>query len=147
MSNRVISHQRGFSLVEVMVAVVVICVGLLGVAKMQALSLSNTNTSRLRSLAAIQAASLAAAMHSNRQYWGNVAANFTVTVTGNPGTVVSTDAALNGINVAAPPQNCIIAAVQAAAACTAPNLAAFDLARWWVRSIQPTLPNAYAAVT
>jgi len=43
----------GFSLVEVMVAIVVICVGLLGVAKLQALALSNTTTARLRSLAAL----------------------------------------------------------------------------------------------
>ena len=47
---------RGFSLVEVMVAVVVICTGLLGIAKLQALSLSNTSTARLRSLAAMEAA-------------------------------------------------------------------------------------------
>src|SRR5205823_9766606 len=59
-------RSRGFSLVEVMVAVIVICVGLLGIAKLQALSLSNTTTSRLRALAAIQVASVAAAMHSNR---------------------------------------------------------------------------------
>ena len=50
-------------------AVVVICVGLLGIAKMQAMALSNTNMSRQRSLAAIEAASIAASMHSNRQYW------------------------------------------------------------------------------
>ena len=54
---------RGFSLVEVMVAVIVICVGLLGIAKMQALALSNTTTSRLRALAAIEAAGLASAMN------------------------------------------------------------------------------------
>ncbi|TLY62557.1 MAG: prepilin-type N-terminal cleavage/methylation domain-containing protein [Gammaproteobacteria bacterium] len=85
------SRSRGFSLVEVMVAVIVICVGLLGIAKLQALSLSNTTTSRLRALAAIQVASVAAAMHSNRQYWGNTPPN-TVTVTGTA--ITSTDPAL-----------------------------------------------------
>jgi len=63
------SRARGFTLVEVMVAVIVICIGLLGIAKMQALALSNMTASRLRSLAAIEAASLAASMHSNRNYW------------------------------------------------------------------------------
>ena len=63
----------GFSLVEVMVAVVVICVGLLGIAKMQAMAVSNTNMSRQRSLAAIEAASIASAMHSNREYWAESA--------------------------------------------------------------------------
>jgi len=43
------AHSRGFSLVEVMVAVIVICVGMLGIAKMEALSVSNTTTARLRS--------------------------------------------------------------------------------------------------
>src|SRR5205823_13897665 len=84
-------RSRGFSLVEVMVAVIVICVGLLGIAKLQALSLSNTTTSRLRALAAIQVASVAAAMHSNRQYWGNTPPD-TVTVTATA--ITSTDGAL-----------------------------------------------------
>ena len=74
-------RARGFSLIEVMVAVIVICIGVLGIAKMQALALSNTNTSRLRSLAAIEAASLAASMHSNRNFWGAATANYTVTPT------------------------------------------------------------------
>ncbi len=60
---------RGFSLVEVMVALIVICVGLLGIAKLEALMLSSTGTSRLRSLVALQAASLAASMHADRNYW------------------------------------------------------------------------------
>ena len=47
------SEIRGFSLIEVMVAIVVISAGLLGIAKLQALALSNTSTARLRSLAAL----------------------------------------------------------------------------------------------
>src|SRR5262249_61998101 len=70
---RIRTRAGGFSLVEVMVAVVIICVGLLGIAKMQALALSSTTTSRLRALAAIQAAGLASAMHSNREYWAGAA--------------------------------------------------------------------------
>ena len=62
-------RTSGFSLVEVMVAVVVICVGLLGIAKMQSLAMSSTNMARMRSLAALEAASLAAAMHANRAFW------------------------------------------------------------------------------
>jgi type IV pilus assembly protein PilV len=61
--------RRGFSLVEVMVALIVISVGLLGIAKLEALMLSSTGTSRLRSLVALQAASLAASMHADRDYW------------------------------------------------------------------------------
>ena len=61
--------RNGFTIIEVMVALVVISIGLLGIAKMQALALASTSTSRLRSLAAIQAASLGSAMHANRAYW------------------------------------------------------------------------------
>src|ERR1700678_4179404 len=63
-------RSEGFSLVEVMVALVVCCVGLLGLAKMEALSISSTGIAGARSLAAIEASSLAAAMHADRGYWG-----------------------------------------------------------------------------
>ncbi len=66
-------HSQGFSLVEVMVALVVLSIGLLGIAKMQALSLSSTTIASMRSLAALEASSLAAAMHENRGYWATAA--------------------------------------------------------------------------
>ena len=95
------AHMRqrahGFSLIEVLVALLVISIGLLGIAKMQALALSNTNGGRMRALAAIEAASLAATMQAERNYWGQLTANPTsVTVTGAPGsppTVTVTDTA------------------------------------------------------
>lgn len=145
----------GFSLIEVMVSLVVICVGLLGIAKLQALSLSNTTTSRLRALAAIEAASLAAAMHSNRQYWGATPpVTVTVTASGAPPTIASTDAALqaatntdltNNPTSASPSAVCIDTTGNGAAECTAVPLAAFDVARWTV-SLAALLPNATAAI-
>lgn len=140
-------RTRGFSLVETLVALIVICIGLLGIAKMQALALSNMTTSRMRALAAFEAAGLAAAMHSNRDYWANtpLPANFTVTV--NPATapfVTSTDpggalgaqasvdyqdgpGAANG----APGLNACVGTAASGAVCATPmNLAAYDLARW-----------------
>ena len=146
-------QSPGFSLVEVMVAIVVICVGLLGVAKLQALALSNTSTARLRSLAALEAASLASAMHSNRQYWANTPPT-TVTVTSNapaPPTIVSSDAAMGAaatadLGVAFPnlPQTCVGTAASGAV-CPALNLAAFDLA-WWLTSLNALLPNPGASI-
>src|SRR6201987_2468405 len=97
------ADSRGFSLVEVLVAVVVICTGLLGIAKLQALSLSNTSTARLRSLAALEAASLASAMHSNRQYWAGTPPT-SIVATPNPApappTIGSSDAAMAAIATA-----------------------------------------------
>jgi type IV pilus assembly protein PilV len=137
-----------------MVALVVICVGLLGIAKLQALALSNTGTARLRSLAALEAASLAAAMHSNRQYWANTPPT-TVTVTPNaapaPPTIVSSDAAMGAAATAdlgaafpALPQTCIGNAASGAV-CPAVNLAAFDVA-WWLTSLNNLLPNPGATI-
>src|SRR5204863_9281896 len=59
----------GFSLLEVLVTLIVIAIGLLGLAKTQAAAVSNTQVSRVRSLIALQAESLAGAMHGNRGYW------------------------------------------------------------------------------
>jgi len=148
------SWARGFSLIEVMVSLIVICVGLLGIAKLQALSLSNTTTSRLRALAAIEAASLAAAMHSNRQYWGTTPPlSITVTASGSPPSIVSSDAGLQTATntdltnnpTATSPSAVYIGTTGGGSQCTAVPLAAFDLARWTV-SLAALLPNATAAV-
>ena len=151
---RVRVGNLGFSLVEVMVAVVVISVGLLGIAKLQALSLSNTSTARLRSLAALEAASLASAMHSNREYWASTPPT-TVVVTPNaapaPPTIVSSDAAMAatatadlGATYPALPQTCVGTAASGSM-CPAANLAAFDLA-WWLTSLDGLLPNPGATI-
>jgi type IV pilus assembly protein PilV len=133
------ARSRGFSLIEVMVAVIVICVGLLGIAKMQALSLSNSTTSRQRSLAAIEAAGLASAMHSNRQYWVTAApANLLLTVTAAG--IASNDAALNAAVAATSPTACL------ATQCAAVALAAFDLTRW-SNSLTGVLPNPTGTVS
>src|SRR4029077_8205745 len=142
-------------LVEVMVAVVVICIGLLGIAKMEAMAVSNTNMSRQRSLAAIEAASFASAMHSNRQYWTSFpTVNLSVSIQGNPPVVVSTDALLQAATAAnlGPPLilNSCIGTNNGIAKCpTAVNLAAFDLARWWANQggISTQLPNPTATIS
>ena len=158
---RALSHKsgaRGFSLLEIMVAVIIICVGLLGIAKMQSLALSNTTTSRLRALAALQAAGMASAMHSNREYWNGVPNNYTVTITAGtpPGVSVPDDATLQAdiaTDIAANINACIVYTVSNVPQCAGPAnnlgepLAAFDLARWWVNGLSPMLPNPSATIT
>jgi type IV pilus assembly protein PilV len=146
-----IARQRGFSLIEVMIALVVICVGLLGIAKMQALSLANTTISRQRSIAAIEAASMASAMRANRLYWGTTAPNFKVTwVPANaPSFTVVGDAALATAANAGNPHACdgVAGAAPACAyAANNPGLAAADLAAW-VTALAAVLPNPSATVT
>jgi type IV pilus assembly protein PilV len=127
-------RASGFSLIEVMVALIIISVGLLGVARMQALSLSNTNAARMRSLAAIEAASLASAMHGNRAYW---AANYpTIMVSGT--TITSSDGALSTA------VNCN--AGGGTAPCGAAQLAASDLNEW-VANYAALFPAGAATIT
>lgn len=47
-------HQSGFTLVEVLVALLIVSIGLLGIAAMQSLALRNTGSSMERSQAVIQ---------------------------------------------------------------------------------------------
>ncbi len=147
-ANLSASAERGFSLVEVMVAVVVICVGLLGIAKMQSLALSNMTTSRLRSLAAFEAAGLAAAMHTNRDYW-TVTPPVLVTLnlpTANP-LITSSDGALQAqANTDLAALNACVGTSGGGAACTPILLAAYDVARW-VNSMQGLLPNPQATIS
>jgi len=127
--------SQGFSLVEVMIALIIICVGMLGIAKLQALVLSNTGASRTRALAALEASSIAASMHANRDYWtGSPAASTIVSSTG----VTSSDS-----NLQTSPQ-CFYGGSDAP--CTTPvKLAAFDLANWQ-QDMANVLPGATSTI-
>jgi type IV pilus assembly protein PilV len=134
------SRNRGFSLVEVMVALVVSAVGLLGLAKMESLAISSTAVASARSIAAIEASSLAAAMHANRGYWAAVApASTTITSTLGSAPTIS-DAGLSS----APPNNCSVPA--AVGTCTANQMAAFDVQRW-AAGLQTLLPGSFSTIT
>jgi len=115
------AHARGFTLIEVMVALVVVSIGLLGIAKIQALAYASTGSASARSLVALQAAGLAASMRANRAYWSTGSAPVPVTITG---TVIS-DPTLNSTATSA--TYCVSGAAGAATPCTPQSLAAFDL--------------------
>ena len=119
MNHLSIRRSRGFNLIEAMVAVVIISVGLLGIAKMQALALASTGSAKMRSLAALEAASLAAALRADRQYWSNITAATSVTF--QDGTVkTSSDATLQSATVC-----------ESAGACTTiPDMVAYNLRKW-----------------
>ncbi len=122
-------HSRGFSLVEVMVALVVCSVGLLGLAKMESLALSSTGVASSRSLAAIEASSLAAAMHANPGYWAGGFAPAT--------TIVS---AANNFAAAAP---CL---TPGAASCVPSAMAFYDLQQWAI-ALNTVLPAYVATIS
>jgi len=133
---------RGFTLVEVMVALVVSAIGLLGLAKMESLALTSTNVAGARSIAALQASSLAAAMHANRGYWGAGTAPATVTasIVGGVITINDPTGTLSAVGPQCMPPNV------AATACNASQMAAFDFQNW-TADLQALLPTSLATIS
>ncbi len=78
--NSISSPAKGFTLIEVLISLLVVAVGLLGIAGVQALSLNNTTIALNRSLAALQADGLAAMMHANQHYWQQTGSVPTITI-------------------------------------------------------------------
>jgi type IV pilus assembly protein PilV len=151
---------RGFSLIEVMVALVVLSIGLLGVAKLETVALSSTTVASQRSMAAIEAASLAATMHLNRGYWAgrdpstpSDTIGAVVTVTGAPPSTTTitatTNATILSTSLGKTP-NCYSTTYPAAPSnslCPAvADLAAYDLQKW-AAEVQSVLPNYSATIS
>jgi type IV pilus assembly protein PilV len=129
-------RSAGFSLLEVLVALLVLSVGLLGIAKMEALALATTATSARRSIAALEASSLAASMHANRGFWESAGASgIQVGITGTT---------INNLPGGTAP-DCKAGDPQYAGACTAAGLAAYDLNQW-AGALNQALPNDVATV-
>jgi type IV pilus assembly protein PilV len=116
------SRARGFTLLEVMVALVITAIGLLGIAKIQALAYASTSSANLRSLVALQASGLAASMHANRNYWAfGFAAPIVIT-----GIHITSPAAMDQTATA---QNYCWSG-SGNTPCSPPTLAAFDLHKY-----------------
>ncbi len=123
----------GFTLIEVMVALIVISVGLLGIAGMQGLALSSAGNARMRSLASIEAASMAAAMHTNRDFWSVTVGTWTVSGT------TFTDS--SGLLTAG--TDCTSAG---AVPCAPAAVASYDLQNW-ANALSAVLPSPQATIS
>ena len=128
-------RQRGFSLVEVLVALIIISVGMLGIAKIQTLSYASTGTAAQRSIAAILTSSMASAMRANRAYWQVQAASVqqVITIKNGAFTPAPTDAALTST------ASCL------GTACIPQALAAYDLHQW-ATALSTALPNSTGTI-
>ncbi len=134
-SGRPPARCAGFSMIEVMVALLIISVGLLGIAKMQALAISNTGNSRVRALVALEAGGLASAMQADRLYWTTVPTvgnDVTATISGASVTAASDATLSTG-------QNCT------SAVCTVAQMAAYDL-QSWATNLNSLIPNDTASI-
>ena len=122
-------RARGFSLVEVMVALIIVSVGLLGLAKMESLALSSTSVASGRQLAALEASSMAAMMHANRAYWATTLAGASTTVTSATATTL-------------PAVVCT-----SIGTCTTPLQVALYDEYLWARGLAGVLPNFLGTIT
>jgi type IV pilus assembly protein PilV len=149
------TRASGFSLVEVMVSLIIIAVGMLGLAKLQALAYASTGIASKQSLAALEASSLVSAMRANRNYW-TIASNFTFSASATsallPGNVTVTmpNPATGSLPLSdgtlATAASCVSGGPGSSAPCTAPKLAAADLQNW-MKALGTVLPNPSASIS
>ena len=134
---------RGFTMIEVLVTLLVLSIGLLGVAKMLSLAMGSTKVSGSRAIASILAASMASSMHADRGYWAAAgAATAFINVTGSnapnatysatvlaTGTGNASDTTLTSQNGSNAP-NCLYSSSNTSPNCSSLQLAAYDLMQW-----------------
>jgi type IV pilus assembly protein PilV len=132
------SRSAGFSLVEVMVALVVCSIGLLGLAKMESLALASTSVAGTRSLVALEAESLAARMHANPGYWAAGLALAVTTIQGANGTLTFSNASL--------PTSTASCTTPGASSCTPPTMAAYDLVQFG-NALTHVVPYYFTTIT
>lgn len=126
----------GFSMLEVLITLVIILLGVLGMAGMQMLAINNTQIARTHSLAAIMASSLTAQMQANESYWTSSTVSTSVLGVNKKDWTKSTlgDSGLNGQNT-----DCT------AGACTPAGMAGYDLKAWGA-NLATLLPSGQATV-
>lgn len=134
------ARTRGFSLVEVLVALVVTGIGMLGLAKIQALAYASTGNASQRSLVALEASSLVAAMRANRTYWSATTTPLTVSIAGTATTPTLTVSAGDGTLANGSTYDCT-----GGATCTPARLAAFDLYKW-AQTLNGLIPGLAATL-
>ncbi len=116
-------RMLGFSMIEVLASLVIISVGLLGIAKIQVLAYSETNTASLRSIAAMEAASMASSMRANRAYWSTGAS-----LNPNPLTFNILGTAVTSTDPAMPANpDCEVTGTPP---CSITTMASYDVQRW-----------------
>ncbi|MBF0340785.1 MAG: type IV pilus modification protein PilV [Magnetococcales bacterium] len=114
--------QSGFTLLEVLIALVILSVGLLGLAKMQLNSIKFTNSALLRSQAVFLAYDIFERMRANR----------TMAVNGAYNTAFDT--------VVSSPPDCV------SSTCSTAQMVTFDLAQW-KSDLAALLPSGGGEIT
>jgi len=139
---RIRRREGGFTLVELLVTMLIVTVGLLGLAKLQATAVSNTSVARTRALMTFQAESLAGMMRANKAFWSTTTGPFPSFGVDSSGSVTSS---VMTPRVSATNYTC------KAQTCTANQLAYDDMYTWAASfndgTANSAFPNATAAIT
>ena len=123
------SNSSGFTLLEVMVAMVIFSVGMLGLAGIQALALQNNNTAYMRTIAMQQSYNMADLLRLSKDFNEVIDSNY------NPiTTAIGSD----------PSKDCI--ADDLTTNCSTSELAEFDIFHWKTRMAE-ALPAGRGTVT
>lgn len=125
-------HQGGFSLIEVLVAVIILSIGVFGAVGMQVTSLQASKDVRYQAIAGSMARELAEKMR------GNHAVAITTTVVANPYLLDTTLAAAS--TVAVPALNCYTTSCP-----TGVDIARWDIYDWQLR-LKDALPSPRVAI-
>ncbi len=129
----------GFTLIEVLITLLVVSVGMLGLAKLEAAAVSESKVSRVRSLMSFQAESLASLMRANRAFWAT-------TTSPLPGFTITADGTLTPPTAASIPPADASCKTAPSAPCSAAVLANLDLTNWG-NAYKAQFPGATASIT
>lgn len=120
-------------MLEVLISLLIIALGVLGMAGIQLLSINNTEIARYQSIAALLGSSMAAEIQGNTAYWATPPTSITIasggSITGGPGTYTV---------------NCVTTV------CSASQMAAYDLNNFATNlssNASSELPSGQASIT
>jgi type IV pilus assembly protein PilV len=119
--------QQGFTLLEILIAIVILAIGILGMSGMQGKALYNNHSAQMRSKAMVLAHDMAERMRANRKTALENTANYQATMN-------------KKAEPPAPSVDCNTAA------CTGDEIAEFDKYQWW-QAIDNSLPEPEVSIS
>jgi type IV pilus assembly protein PilV len=123
-------HALGFTLIEVLISMIILAIGLLGLASLQALALKNNKDAFLFTQASLLAYEMGDRIKADKAYWGPQ-----FDVTGTPIAYNLVPDPTSETNGCSDPNQ----------ACLDHEIAGYDYA-YWINSVQNTLPTPASGV-
>jgi type IV pilus assembly protein PilV len=122
--NSQLKSQSGFSMLEVLISMILIIIGVMGMAGIQLLAIKKTMGAQYQGVSAMLASDMVNKMQANIGYWG----------VSSPSTATAVNATITINGAAVSANNCN------GAICTPAQMASFDLSTWG-KNIANALPS------